>query len=142
MFVKIVLLQFYCWEGHGTLLYATQHTPNPISNKANHCAQVNLTKIRPLSTNHFLSQCYHTKQRHQCLCKAEVINNTRALFNIIAQFIVENIWQKLLLFHTMFVDIFKKKLANKFLDFLVVGISSKILRDMQGETIFEINRLA
>ena len=44
----------------------------------------------------------------------------------------------------MFVDIFKKKKkkANKFLDFLVVGISSKILRDMQGETIFEINRLA
>ena len=50
----------------------------------------------------------------------------------------------MLLFHTMFVDIFlkKKKKANKFLDFLVVGISSKILRDMQGETIFEINRLA
>lgn len=42
----------------------------------------------------------------------------------------------------MFVDIFQKKLANKFLDFLVVGISSKILRDMQGETIFEINRPA
>ena len=49
----------------------------------------------------------------------------------------------MLLFHTMFVDILKKKKkANKFLDFLVVGISSKILRDMQGETIFEINRLA
>ena len=42
----------------------------------------------------------------------------------------------------MFVDIFQKKMANKFLDFLVVGISSKILRDMQGETIFEINRPA
>ena len=49
---------------------------------------------------------------------------------------------RLLLFHTMFVDIFQKKLANKFLDFLVVGISSKILRDMQGEPIFEINRPA
>lgn len=109
MFAKIVLLQFYCWEGHGTLLYATQHTPNPISNKANHCAQVNLTKIQPLSTNHFLSQCYHTKQRHQCLCKAEVVNNTRALFNIIAQFIVKNIWQDCYYFTPCLLIFLKKK---------------------------------
>lgn len=140
--LKIVFLQFYCWEGHGTLLYATQHTPNPISNKANHCGQVNLTKIRPLSTNHFFKPMLPYKTKASVFVQGWSSQQHLSPFQYHSTVHSTEHLARLLLFHTMFVDIFKKKLANKFLDFLVVGISSKILRDMQGETIFEINRLA
>lgn len=109
MFAKIVLLQFYCWEGHGTLLYATQHTPNPISNKANHCAQVNLTKIQPLSTNHFFKPMLPYKTKASVFVQGWSSQQHWALFNIIAQFIIQNIWQDCYYFTPCLLIFLKKK---------------------------------
>lgn len=119
MFVNIVLLQFYSWEGHGTLLYATQHTPNPISNKANHCGQVNLTKIRPLSTNHFFKPMLPYKTKASVFVQGWSSQQHLSPFQYHSTVHSTEHLARFSLFHTMFVDIFQKKWQISSLIFLL-----------------------